>query len=317
MPVATERLAVGAYLERWVEGVRANVRPTTHVRYAALLRRHLMPRLGRIALTKLQPTDLTTAYAAMIAGGLAPLTVGQAHRVLGTALRDAERSGLVARNVQRLVRPPRAEHRDMDTLTAEQARTLIVAAASDRLGALYALALDTGAREGELLALRWTDVDFEAGAIHIVRTLQRLPGRLLFADPKTAASRRAIPLGARALDALRRHRVAQAEERLRVGAAWTDSGLVFTTEVGTPIDAGNLLRRTHYPLLARAGLPRVRFHDLRHTAATLLLTAGTHPSVVAERLGHSTPSLTLNVYSHVTPTMQKEAAATLDAMLGA
>jgi integrase len=159
-------------------------------------------------------------------------------------------------------------------------------------------------------------VDFEAGTIHIVRTLQRLPGRLLFADPKTGASRRAIPIGARALE-LRRHRIAQAEERLRAGSAWTDSGLVFATEVGTPIDAGNLLRRTHYPLLARAGLPRVRFHDLRHTAAPLLLTVGTHPSVVAERLGHSNPQPHAQRVSQVTRTMQRAAAATLDAMLGA
>ncbi len=137
------------------------------------------------------------------------------------------------------------------------------------------------------------------------------------AEPKTASSRRSILPGAAALDALRRHRKIQAEERLRAGTSWDDQGLVFTTAIGTPLDAGALLRRTHYPLLKRAGLPRVNFHALRHTAATLLLAAGTHPRVVAERLGHTTPSVTLNVYSHVTPTMQREATATLDAVLRA
>jgi integrase len=134
--------------------------------------------------------------------------------------------------------------------------------------------------------------------------------------PRTT-SRRQIPIGGEAIEALRAHRKAQTEERLRVGPAWQDNDLVFSTAIGTPIDGGDLLRAHFYPLLARAGLPRVRFHDLRHTAATLLLAAGTHPKIVAERLGHSTPTVTLNVYSHVTPTMQREAAATLDRVLGA
>lgn len=317
LPVATERLTVAAYLERWIASVKPNVRASTHLRYSQLVRHHLVPRLGRIALARLTPADCAAAYAAMVEEGLAPRTAGHAHRVLGRALREAEIAGYVARNVTRLTRPPRVPQAEMRTLTAEQSRTLLRVAEGDRLAALYTVALATGARQGELLGLKWADVDWGAGAIRIQRTLVRTTEGHELTETKTASSRRSIPPGATALEALRRHRKAQAAERLRVGTGWTDSDLVFASEVGTPIDAGNLLRRSYYPLLARAGLPRVNFHALRHTAATLLLAAGTHPRVVAERLGHSTPSVTLNVYSHVTPTMQREATATLDAVLRA
>ncbi|MHB8648122.1 MAG: tyrosine-type recombinase/integrase [Thermomicrobiales bacterium] len=313
----SERLTVAAYLVRWMEGARATIRPSTHARYEVLVRRQLVPTLGQVTLAKLAPSDCSLAFSKMLASGLAPRTVIQARAVLGRALREAETDGLVARNAARLARPPRAPRAEMHTLSAADARTLIEAAKDDRLAALYAVAIASGAREGELLALRWIDVDWDRGTIRIQRTLQRMTGGLAFGEPKTASGRRSIPLGASAMDALRGHRVAQAAERLGAGGAWQDCGLVFASEVGTPIDAGNLLRRSYRPLLARAGLPRIRFHDLRHTAATLLLEAGTHPRVVAERLGHSTPSLVMNVYSHVTDRMQSQATATIDRILGA
>lgn len=253
----------------------------------------------------------------MAAKGLSPRTIIQARAILGRALREAEVAGLVARNAARLARPPRVPHIEMHTLDAAQARALIEAAKGNRLGALYALALASGAREGELLALRWSDVDWGRSSVRISRTLLRVTGALLFAEPKTASSRRTVPVGASTIEALRRHRITQTQERLRAGTAWEDLDLVFATELGTPIDAGNLLRRTHYPLLERAGLPRLRFHDLRHTAATLLLEAGAHPRVVAERLGHASPSLVMNIYGHVTERMQTEATATLERVLGA
>jgi integrase len=307
LPTRSDRLTTGEFLAKWIEGARANVRPTTALRYQGLIRRHLIPRLGRIPLTRLAPHDLASCYAAMTDDGLAPRTAGHAHRVLGRALRDAEGSGLVGRNVARLVTAPRVPHQEMKALDADQAHRLLRAAAGDRLEALYLLALSTGAREGELLALRWSDLDLDSGVVRIRRTLLRTPSGLSFAEPKTATSRRSIPIGRSTVEALRAHRQRQAEERL--------GELVFANTMGGPINAGELLRSSFYPLLRTAGLPRVRFHDLRHTAATLMLTQGVHPKIVAERLGHSTPMLTLTVYSHVTPTMQRAAADGLDAVL--
>ena len=237
--------------------------------------------------------------------------------VLGRALREAEVTGIVSRNVVRLTRPPRAPHVEMKTLDATESRALLAAAEGDRLRALYVLALTTGARSGEMLGLRWEDLDTAAGTVRIVRSLTRTAHGHELAEPKTASSRREVPLGAVALDALRRHRVAQAQERIAAGTAWRDEGLIFASEAGTPLDAGNVLRRSFYPLLRRAGLPRVRFHDLRHTAATRMLEAGTSPKVAAEMLGHASVTTTLATYSHAGPGMRREAAGVLDRALGA
>jgi integrase len=245
--------------------------------------------------------------------GLSAMSVRHLHAVLHRALGQATRWGLVARNVADLVTPPRAERHEMQTLSPEQARAFLEAAQGDRFAALYTLALSTGMRQGEMLALRWRDVDLEAGTIQVCGSLEQ--GTLAIAEPKTAGSRRQVTLTRGAIEALRRHRVAQAEERLRA-VFWDSRGLVFSTEAGTPVDVRNLIRRSFAPLLEKAGLPRIRFHDLRHTAATLLLGRGVHPKMVADLLGHTRISTTLDLYSHVTPAMQKEAVAVMDAVLG-
>jgi integrase len=223
-------------------------------------------------------------------------------------------AGLVPRNVARLVRPPRVPHAEMRTLTNEQARTLIDAAGGERLGALYVVALASGARLGELLALRWQDVDTARSTIRITRTLTRTDQGVEIGETKTASSRRSVPLGRAAMAALQAHRIRQAEERLRTLGKAATHDLVFGDEVGRPID-GTHVAHTFHGVLVRIGLPRIRFHDLRHTAATLLLEAGMHPRVVAERLGHSTPALVMNTYGHVTERMQTEATAILDRVL--
>jgi integrase len=168
---------------------------------------------------------------------------------------------------------------------------------------------------GELLGLRWQDVALDAGILKVEHTLLRLRDGLQLTEPKTARSRRRIALTPQAVDALRQHRARQAAERLRLGAAWEDHDLVFANEIGKPIEAGNLLRRSFWPLLAKARLQRIRFHDLRHTAATLMLQQGVHPKVVSELLGHSSIGLTLDVYSHVIPDMQQHAVAVMHALL--
>ena len=203
----------------------------------------------------------------------------------------------------------------MVTFSEEQARTFLDAAATDRLEALYVLALTTGMRQGELLALRWSNLDFENGTVQVNATLQRTTAGFVFAEPKTARSRRQVALSVAAVASLQRHRARQIEERLGLGTAWVDDDLVFANEVGHPIDVSNLSRRSFWPLLQRAGLPRIRFHDMRHSAATLLLAQGMHPKIVADMLGHATIAVTLDLYSHTTPAMHRQAALAMDAIL--
>jgi len=315
LPMAGERQTVRQYLEGWLESARPSLRPRTWARYEQYLRLHAIPEIGRLSLAKLGPQHLQRLYASRLEAGLSPTSVAHLHAVLHRALGQAARWGLVARNVASLATRPRIKRQEMTTLSPEQARAFLDTAQADRLYALYALALSTGMRQGEILALRWRDMNLEAGTLRVTATLQRTGDGFLFAEPKTARSRRQVALTTVAVDALRRHRAHQLEERLQLGTAWEDNDLVFANEVGRPMEAGNLIRRSFHPLLERAGLPRIRFHDLRHTAATLMLGRAVHPKVVAEMLGHSQIAVTLDLYSHVTPTMQRQATEALDAVL--
>jgi len=220
------------------------------------------------------------------------------------------------RDVASLVDAPRIQRHEIHPLTPEQTDRVLEAARGDPLEALYGLAVTTGMRQGELLALKWRDVDLEGGSLSVHATLQRVNGGLEISEPKTKRSNRRVELSQRTVAALRAHRARQKEARLRHLQAWEDTDLVFTNEVGRPIEATNLVSRSFQPLLKRAGVPRIRFHDLRHTAATLLLGKGIHPKIVSEMLGHSSIAITLDIYSHVIPTMQKQAATTMDALFG-
>jgi integrase len=272
---------------------------------------------GGMRLTRLPPEQLERLYARMLDAGSSARTVRHVHAVLHNALERATKRGRVARNVAQLVDPPAVPRSEKRVLNEDEAQRFLAAIRGDRFEALYLLAISTGMREGELLGLRWQDLDLERGAIQVRQTVAFVKGGgYVFGEPKTAKSRRNVILTAVATAELRRHRMRQAESRLAVGAAWQDLDLVFTNEVGGPVDGSNVLQRHFYPLLARAGLPRIRFHDLRHTCATLLLGRGVHPKVVSEMLGHSTVAITMDTYSHVLPTMQREAAAALDAALG-
>jgi integrase len=197
----------------------------------------------------------------------------------------------------------RAEH-EFITLSPKQARRFLEVVAGNRLEALYVVALTTGMREGELLGLRWADVDLDAGAVHVVRRLKR------------RTSRRQVLLVRIAVQALNLHQERQEEERRQAGSTWDDNGLVFPNTIGRPINPSNFLRREFYPLLKAAGLPRMRFHDLRHSAATLLLGMGVHPKIVSELLGHTQIGITLDLYSHVTATMQRDAVQAFEELLG-
>lgn len=315
LPQASARLTVEQFLTRWLASRASTVRASTARRYGQLVRVHIVPRIGRVPVTRLAPAHLEGLYASMLSSGSAPMTVRHVHALLHSALKQAVRTDSAVRNVATMVDPPRSSRREMKTLSESETRVLLQAAAGEPLEALYALAVTTGMRQGELLGLRWSDVDLEQGRIHVQRSLQRTPSGPVLAETKTAASRRNVSLTQAAGIALRKHRARQVEERLRAGPGWHDDDLVFANEVGRPLDASNVVQRSFRHILRRSGVPRIRFHDLRHTAATLLLGRNIHPKVVSEQLGHAQIAITLDLYSHVIPSMRSEAAAALDAVL--
>jgi integrase len=310
---ATGRVTVGAWLDEWMmTSVEPRNRPRTIGSYRETVNRYIDPAIGRIPLTRLQPEDVAGMLRRLSDRGLSPTTVRYAHAVLRIALGRAVKSGRVIRNVASLVEPPARKTAERRPLTAGQARAFLALVAEDRLAALYSLAIATGMRQGELLALRWEDVDLDGGRLTIRHTL-RLGTRDL-AEPKTERARRTLRLGADSLVALREHRRRQLEERLAAGRRWVDGDFVFTTSIGTPLDSRNVTK-AFQRVLAQAGLPHQRFHDLRHACATLLLEDGEDLGVVSRILGHSQIATTADVYAHLTPAMLERSAARMDAIL--
>jgi integrase len=281
-----------------------------------IVNHHPVPTLGAKNLADLSPSDLRAYLATRVDAGLSPTTARYHHAVLRAALAQGTRDGILARNVAALVRAPRANRFEINPLTAEQARWLLKHVQGDRLEGLYTVALALGLRQGEALGLAWTDVDLVAGTLRVRHALQRVDGRQQLVEPKTSRSRRSLVLPAFVTQALGDHRHRQLEERLNAGPRWQESGLVFTTRVGRPLP-GEGVTRNFYKVLRRSGLPPMRFHDLRHSSATLMLARGVSMRVVMETLGHSTITLTMNTYAHVLPALQREAAQRMDAVLGA
>jgi integrase len=307
--------STAAFLTEWLAVVKHTVGVGTFERYEQYIRVHAIPALGRVRLGRLTPQHFQRLYQEKLAAGLSPTTVNHLHTVLHGAFAEAVRWGLVPRNVVALVRPPRKAHVEVVALTVKQARALLAAAAGNRFEVLFVLALKTGMRRGELLALHWEDVDLDKGVLQIRGTLRRTREGLKIGTPKTAASRRKLVLSSSSVAALRRHRARQQEERQAAGDLWQDFGLVFPNLLGRPMEPRCLLSDVYRPLLERAGLPPVTFHTLRHTAATLLLAEGEHPKVVQELLGHAQVSITLDRYSHMTPRLMSNAAALMDRLL--
>ncbi|GBD17684.1 Transposase from transposon Tn916 [bacterium HR27] len=306
---------LGQFLHQWLEGRRPSLRPRTLDTYETVIRSRIVPVLGSLTLDKVTPAALQAAYSQLLARGLAPRSVVHAHRLLHRAFEDAVKWGLLGRNPCDLVDPPHAPRPTIQPFSLEEVRVLLAACADDPIGPLVTVAVLTGMRLGELLGLQWGDIDWERGELSVARAIQRSKGRgLITVEPKTATSRRRVPLPPQALEALRVQRRRQLEQRLAAGPAWADGDWVFTTSLGTPISPSDA-HHAYQRLLERAWLPRRRFHDLRHTTATLLLTDGVHPKVVASLLGHSTIQLTLDTYSHVTPGLAHEAAGRLGALI--
>jgi integrase len=314
---AAGKLTVREFFDRWLESAVPTLRASTARRYRDVARLHIVGVIGNVQLAKLTPADVQRLYANRLASGLSPTSVHHIHAILHRALDQAVRWGLLMRNVTDMVDPPRRSSPEMRAWDARQVAAMLAAAAGDELEALWRLAVFSGMRRGEMLGLRWADVDLERGELAVRRTLSRgATSRLESGEPKTAAGRRRVSLPASVVDSLRRHRVRQLEQRLAAGPAYVDHELVFATESGAPLHPNSLYLRFGR-LIARAGVPAIRFHDLRHTNATVDLATGTHPKVVQERLGHASISETLDRYSHLTPNMQREAADRLDAAIEA
>jgi integrase len=311
-------MTVGEYLARWLShSVRDTVSQKTYERYESIVRVHLSPALGRIKLKALTPDHVRYLYREKLDSGLAPRSVLHIHRTLSKALNQATDDGLIPRNAAASVKPPQPRREEMQPLSRDQVRTFLDTVKGDRMEALYVLAVTSGLRQGELLALKWEDVDLEGTnpTLEVRRSLSETRGRRSFVTPKSGRGRH-LRLSRRAVSALRVHRKRQLEERVRKAGLWEDHGLIFPSEVGTPMSGRNLYRAFKIRV-KRASLPQtLRFHDLRHTCATLLLRQGINPKFVQELLGHADISLTLNTYSHVLPDMGDAAAGGMDAALG-
>jgi len=318
----TARQTLEQFLTDWLENSqKQSVRPRTYERYEEIVRLHIAPVLGHYRLQKLSAQHVQAFYTKKVNEGLSPSTVEVIHNVLHKALDTAVKWGLVPRNVCDLVSPPHAEGFEIKPLTVEQAYQLLVVARGHRLEALFVLALATGMRRGELLALKWQDINFSTGTLQIRRILTRVPTRMpgkgyVESEPKTQKSRRSIVIAAFALESLKQHRIHQLEAKLKAGPLWQDHDYVFCTSIGTHLNPSKDVLDQLKMLLKEAGLPDIRFHDLRHSAATLLLSEGVHPKIVQELLGHNNISMTMDVYSHVLPGMQQDAIGRLDSALG-
>lgn len=319
------KMLTGDYLERWLQDYAVGaVGPVTLRNYQDIIRVHLTPALGHVPLAALSAQAIQGYMSRKLADGLAPASVRTHHRVLSQALRHAVRWGLLARNPAALADPPRLRRYETTVWDEEQTRLFLgEAARSSRHYTLYLAAITTGMRAGELLGLRWRDVDFVTGVASVQQTFYRLGGnkktgdrtQMLFKVPKTAASRRAIALPGVLVEALRRLREEQAEHRRLLGEEYEDRGLVFCQPDGKPLHLHNLAVRDFRRLIEKTGLPRIRFHDLRHLHASHGARAGVPAKVMQERLGHATPHFTMQVYTHTLAGMQEEAARAIEARL--
>jgi integrase len=313
------KITVDEYLDKWLEvAARPRLRTRTYEDYECYLKRYIRPSMGKQSLSKLQPLDIQAIYTSMTDEGLSARTVRYAHAILSSALKQAVKWQLVQRNPASMVDLPKIRRTEMRVLNTDESSAFLAAASNDKWYPIFSLAISTGMPPEEYLGLLWKDINFLEGTVTVQRALvwKRKGGGWSLEEPKTGKSRRTIPVSASVIQSLSKHRKNQLEDRIKLGAVYQNHDFVFATEIGTPILASNLTRRHFKPILKEAGLSKdIRLYDLRHTCATLLLLSNTSPKVVAERLGHSTVVLTLDTYSHVLPSMQRDASDHLEKLL--
>ena len=308
---------VGPYLEWWLEHVdKPSVRLSTYESHSRRLRQHIIPALGHHVLRKLSPDHIQILYTQKLKEGYTPGTVGILHGILHKALQDAVRRRKIPFNPADAVTSPQSMSSPGQALTVDQAQHLLEAARGYRLEVLLVLAVVTGMRRGELIGLKWQDIDFEKRALQIRRTVTRLPGYgIVVSEPKTASGKRTIKLPVFLIDLLKQHRADQLTKRLAAGSTWHDRDIVFSNTIGGFFDPSSL-QKAFGRLLKDAGLAHIRLHDLRHSAATILLKMGVPAHVVKEILGHSDIRITLGIYGHVLPGMDENAMDIMGNLFG-
>lgn len=314
----SQKQTLNEYLDVWLETIaKPRLQHRTFKDYGDLLRRYVRASLGNIKLSDLKAVHIQKLYGEMLERGLSPRIVRYTHATLSSSLKEAVKLDILPRNVATLVQLPKMNPKEMDVLSKDETVLFLETLEGERLATVFSFALASGMRCQEYLGLQWKDINFEQGTATVQRAVvwHRTGGGWHFSQPKTAKSRRTIPLPSSVMQELRRHRVKQNEDRLKLGAAWHQNDLVFPSEIGTPLNPPNVTR--HFKrILEKANIrTSIRLYDLRHTTATLLLQAGINPKIVSERLGHSTITLTLDVYSHVLPNMQKDATDQLEQMI--
>jgi integrase len=322
--VEATKLTVGEYLlDRWLPLIEHTVRPSTWDGYKRTLEQHVIPTLGHVQLQRLTVDHLDRLYAELVThgrldgrGGLAPKTVRSIHTTLHKALRDAERKQLVRRNVAQAADPPRGGAREMQTWTSGQVRAFLDGMQGHRLYAAYLLAATTGMRRGEVLGVRWRDVDFDATPprLSVTQTVLSINYKIHFGAPKTKRGRRSIALDPTTVQTLKEHRTRQDEERALVADGYHDHDLVFARADGTPVHPDYFSQAFDRAVL-RHQLPKIRLHDLRHTHATLGFAAGIPAKVMSDRLGHATVAFTQDVYMHAIPQLEADAADQVAALI--
>jgi integrase len=311
-------IALNEYLDKWLEEIaKPRLRESTFTSYKAILENYVKSKLGAKRLSDIQAYEVQKLYNDLKKQGLSSRTVRYTHVVFSSAMKQAIKWKMIMQNPCELCELPRLEKNEMKHLSQEETSKFLQAAKESKHFVLFLLVIESGMRPEEYLGLQWKDIDFEQKALSVRRAIvwKRKGGGFTFTEPKTKKSRRSIPISNSVINALKTHRRKQLEERLKLGADYQNLDLVFTSEVGTPIQPKNLIDRHFKPLLIKAEVPNIRLYDLRHTTATLLLSSGENPKVVSERLGHASIVLTLDTYSHVLPTMQQGATDKLEKMM--
>jgi integrase len=316
-----DKTTVAQFLERWLKHIKPNVAPRTHERYVEICRRNIVPLIGQAKLSQLKPVQISAAYSKALEAGttpkgpLSPRSVLHLHRVLKQALKQAVRWELLHRNPLNAVQPPKVEKRRVVTYDMTQTAALLEALKGQRIYVPALLAVLCGLRRGEIAALKWRNVDLEKGSLAVVESVEQMNGSVRLKETKSGRVR-TVALPSTVRDELRAHRLLQAQQLLKLGVRLGDDSFVCALEDGSPMQPTFI---THEWVRAIKGtaLPRYRFHDLRHAHGTHMLASGTHIKVASERLGHSKVGITLDLYSHILPGMQEEAAAKIDAALKA